>query len=65
MGMLCLPGLACVDSVWGAALLIALMGALLGTMDVTMNIQSVIVEKSAGRPMLSVTPWAASQAPDL
>ena len=53
MGMLCLPGLACVDSVWGAALLIALMGALLGTMDVTMNIQSVIVEKSAGRPMLS------------
>ena len=53
MGMLCLPGLACVDSVWVAALLIALMGALLGTMDVTMNIQSVIVEKSAGRPMLS------------
>lgn len=53
MGMLCLPGLAWVDTVWGAALLIALMGALLGTMDVTMNIQSVIVEKSAGRPMLS------------
>ncbi len=53
MGVLCLPALAWVDSVGGAAVLIALMGALLGTVDVTMNIQSVIVEKAAGKPMLS------------
>lgn len=53
LGFLCLPILAWTDSMSGAALGIALMGALLGTMDVTMNIQSVIVEKAAGRPMLS------------
>ena len=53
LGLLCLPVLTVIDSVRGAVVFIALMGALLGTMDVTMNIQSVIVEKAAGRPLLS------------
>ena len=48
-----LPLLAVVSDAWqlGAALL--LVGAAMGAMDCTMNIQAVIVEREAGRPMMS------------
>jgi predicted MFS family arabinose efflux permease len=48
-----LPLLALVDSVVGLAVVLALFGASVGTLDVTMNIQAVMVEKDSGRSMMS------------
>jgi len=48
-----LPLLAVVDSVVALAIVLALFGASVGTLDVTMNIQAVMVEKDSGRNMMS------------
>lgn len=47
------PFLAIVDTVAGLAIALALFGASVGTVDVAMNIQAVIVEKDSGRNMMS------------
>lgn len=48
-----LPFLAIVDSVAGLAIALALFGASVGTVDVAINIQAVMVEKDSGRNMMS------------
>ncbi|WP_449394452.1 MFS transporter [Devosia riboflavina] len=48
-----LPFLAIVDTVPGLAIALALFGASVGTIDVAMNIQAVMVEKDSGRNMMS------------
>lgn len=48
-----LPFLAIVDSVTGLAIALALFGASVGTVDVAINIQAVMVEKDSGRNMMS------------
>lgn len=48
-----LPFLAIVDTVPGLAIALALFGASVGTVDVAMNIQAVMVEKDSGRNMMS------------
>lgn len=48
-----LPFLALVDSVAGLALTLALFGASIGTLDVAINIQAVMVEKDSSRNMMS------------
>ncbi|KKB11432.1 MFS transporter [Devosia geojensis] len=50
---LVLPLLASVDSVAALAVALALFGASVGTVDVAMNIQAVMVEKDSGRHMMS------------
>jgi predicted MFS family arabinose efflux permease len=50
---LVLPLLASVDSVAALAVVLALFGASVGTVDVAMNIQAVMVEKDSGRHMMS------------
>jgi predicted MFS family arabinose efflux permease len=47
------PFLAIADSWLGMAIAIAVFGASLGTVDVAMNIQAVMVERDSGRPMMS------------
>ncbi|SMQ58655.1 Sugar phosphate permease [Devosia lucknowensis] len=47
-----LPFLAIVDTVAGLAIALALFGASVGTVDVAMNIQAVMVEKDSGRTMM-------------
>lgn len=47
-----LPFLAVVDTAWGLALALAIFGASVGTVDVAMNIQAVMVEKDSGRNMM-------------
>lgn len=48
-----LPFLALADSVVGLAITLALFGASIGTLDVAINIQAVMVEKDSGRNMMS------------
>ena len=48
-----LPALALAPSAWMLALALAAFGAGLGTTDVAMNAQAVVVEKRAGRAMMS------------
>lgn len=48
-----LPFLAVVDTVPGLAIALALFGASVGTVDVAINIQAVMVEKDSGRNMMS------------
>lgn len=48
-----LPFLAIVDTVVGLAFALALFGASVGTVDVAINIQAVMVEKDSGRNMMS------------
>ena len=50
---LVMPALALAGSVPLLALALAVFGASVGTVDVTMNIQAVMVEKDSGRPMMS------------
>lgn len=50
---LTVPVLAIAPSFATMALALAVFGASIGTVDVAMNIQAVIVEKDAGRPMMS------------
>jgi predicted MFS family arabinose efflux permease len=48
-----LPFLAIADSVLGLAVALAFFGASVGTVDVAINIQAVMVEKDSGRNMMS------------
>ncbi len=48
-----LPFLTIVDTVPGLAIALALFGASIGTVDVAINIQAVMVEKDSGRNMMS------------
>ncbi|MDB5536361.1 MAG: transporter, partial [Devosia sp.] len=48
-----LPFLAIVDTVPGLAIALAFFGASIGTVDVAVNIQAVMVEKDSGRNMMS------------
>lgn len=48
-----LPFLALVDTVPALAITLALFGASVGTVDVAMNIQAVMIEKDSGRNMMS------------
>jgi predicted MFS family arabinose efflux permease len=48
-----LPFLACVDSFSALAAALLLFGAAVGTVDVVVNIQAVIVERASGRSMMS------------
>jgi predicted MFS family arabinose efflux permease len=50
---LVVPLLALVDTVPALAISLALFGASVGTVDVAMNIQAVMVEKDSGRTMMS------------
>lgn len=47
------PFLAVADSWLAMAIAIAVFGASLGTVDVAMNIQAVVVERDSGKPMMS------------
>lgn len=51
--VLVLPWLAVVDHIGLMALALFLFGASVGTIDVAMNIQAVIVEKASGRALMS------------
>jgi predicted MFS family arabinose efflux permease len=54
LGMvLTLPLLAIVATPWGLGLVLALLGAALGSCDVAMNIHAVEVEKASDRPLMS------------
>lgn len=48
-----LPFLTIVDTIPALAIALALFGASVGTVDVAMNIQAVMVEKDGGRSMMS------------
>ncbi|MDH5834342.1 MFS transporter [Luteimonas kalidii] len=48
-----LPLLALVPDAWLLGLVLLLFGAAVGAMDCTMNIQAVVVEREAARPMMS------------
>jgi fucose permease len=50
---ICLPLLASVMSLPGLIVTLFAFGAGVGTLDVTINIQSIIVEREAGTPMMS------------
>lgn len=49
----CFPLLASIDNFALMAITVAIFGASLGTVDVAMNLQSVMVERDSGRAMLS------------
>lgn len=51
--VLIFPLLALLDTIPAIAAAILVLGAALGLVDVTMNIQAVLVERDAGRPMMS------------
>jgi fucose permease len=51
--LLTLPLLAVLNGWLAMAVAIAVFGAALGTLDVAMNIQAIIVERSSGRAMMS------------
>jgi fucose permease len=51
--LLVLPLLAVLDGWLAMAVAIAAFGAALGTLDVAMNIQAIIVERSSGKAMMS------------
>ena len=51
--MLALPLLAVVDQAWLLGGVLLAIGAAMGAMDCTMNIQAVVVERESGRPMMS------------
>lgn len=50
---LALPGLALANSVPELAATLLLFGASLGALDVSMNVHAVLVERAAGRPLMS------------
>ena len=54
-GLLCvgLPPLAAIRGVWAMSAGLLLFGAALGSLDVAMNVQAVLVEHEAGRPLMS------------
>ena len=49
----CLPALVLASSIPTLAIALLVFGAAMGTIDVSMNIQAVIVERAAGRPIMS------------
>lgn len=51
--MLCLPLLATVPSIMTLGIMLFIFGASVGTIDVAINIQAVLVEKASGKPMMS------------
>lgn len=53
LACLVLPGLALADTPWLLGLTLFMFGASLGTLDVAMNIQAVIVEKANGGALMS------------
>lgn len=50
---LALPGLALADSIPALAIVLMVFGASVGTVDVAINVQAVMVEKDSGRTMMS------------
>lgn len=48
-----LPLLATLGNVWGLALALLSFGIGIGTLDCAVNIQAILVEKAAGRPLMS------------
>ncbi|MDO4904924.1 MAG: MFS transporter [Lautropia sp.] len=50
---LCLPALALASSSWVLGVMLFVMGAMMGVFDCVMNIQAVIVERGADRPLMS------------
>ena len=53
IGALCLPGLALAPGYPSLAALLFVYGASLGGMDVAINLHAVMVERQAGRPLMS------------
>ena len=53
IGALCLPGLALAPGYASLAALLFVYGASLGGMDVAINLHAVMVERQAGRPLMS------------
>ena len=53
MILLTLPLLALLGGWISMAIAIAVFGAALGTVDVAMNLQAIIVERNSGKPMMS------------
>lgn len=51
--ILLLPALAWLDTWPGMIIALAVFGASIGTVDVAMNLQAVVVERDSGRPMMS------------
>ncbi|HEY9104539.1 MFS transporter [Chitinimonas sp.] len=51
--LLALPGLALAASPWQLAVILFIFGGAVGTLDVAMNIQAVMVEKAGGGSMMS------------
>ena len=51
--LLTLPLLAVLEGWIAMAMAIAVFGAALGTVDIAMNLQAIIVERNSGRPMMS------------
>lgn len=51
--ILTLPALAYLGTWTGMAIALAVFGATIGTVDVAMNLQAVVVEREARRPMMS------------
>lgn len=45
--------LSCLQNIWSYAIALAFFGAVMGATDVSMNTNAVIVEKLAGRRLLS------------
>src|SRR5476649_2806378 len=52
-GLVLLPGLACAPSAALLAVNLFLFGAAIGTLDVAMNVQAVIVERDSGGALMS------------
>lgn len=50
---LTIPALVLASSTWALGLSLAVFGASVGSIDVTMNIQAAILEQETGRPMMS------------
>jgi len=53
LAALCLPGLGLASSYLGLAAVLFVYGAALGGMDVAINLHAVMVERQAGRPLMS------------
>lgn len=51
--VLALPALVLLDNAYAVAAVLALVGAALGTVDVAMNVQGVVVERAADRSLMS------------
>jgi predicted MFS family arabinose efflux permease len=51
--VLALPLLVLLDNAYAVAVVLAVVGGSLGSVDVAMNVQAVAVERDAGRPLMS------------